>query len=146
MNPRKLTAERFTTILKAIENGLTITSACKAAKVGRSTLYRELESDWDKRDALKKAEEQRDRMITDEAVAAVHSAFGEDWRAAAWWLERNHPERYSLRSDFRPKAEEKKEIHTDEDVQEMLNHSEAFRETVREMLRKAEMLANGQAA
>lgn len=138
MNPRKLTAERFGAILEAIEDGLTITSACRAAKVGRSTLYRELESDWDKRDALKKAEEQRDRMITDEAVTAVHSAFGEDWRAAAWWLERNHPERYSLRSDFRPKTDEKKQIQTNEDVQETLNHSPAFRDELREMLRKAD--------
>ena len=54
MRPRKLTDERFAALLQSIEDGQTITSACKAAKVGRSTVYRELDAHRDKRDALKK--------------------------------------------------------------------------------------------
>ncbi len=54
MNPRKLTSARFKSILEATQEGQTVTSACKLAKIGRSTFYREMETDWDKRDTIKK--------------------------------------------------------------------------------------------
>lgn len=142
MNPRKLTKERFTSILQAIEEGQTITSACQAAKIGRSTFYRELDADRDKRDTIKKAEAQRDQMITDEAVSAIHGAFSEDWRAAAWWLERNHPDRYSLRTDFRPAPSSQPSTTTPDELMEMLVHSREFRRVVRQMLEKAEAKAS----
>ncbi len=141
MNPRKLTAERFKSILEAIQEGQTITSACKLAKIGRSTFYRELETDRDKWDTIKKAETQRDLMITDEAVNSVHSAFKDDWRAAAWWLERNHPDRFSLRSDFRPKPRDQSSHASTDELMEMLAHSAEFRSVVRQMLEKADAIA-----
>lgn len=144
MNPRKLSAERFDVILQSIEEGRTITVACVNAGVGRSTFYRELDGNRDNWDALKKAEEQRDRMITDEAIRAVHSAFPEDWRSAAWWLERNHPDRYSLRLDLRPKPSKEGAITTEEDIQQLLVCSSAFRDQVRKMLELAELEVGGE--
>ncbi len=135
---RKLTTERFETILKAVEDGLTITSACKTAKIGRSTFYRELDADRDKWDALKKAQAQRDVMITDEAIQAIHAAFSKDWKAAAWWLERNHPGLYSLRNDLRPQEPEK-HVTTEEEWKEMLRDSPELRRHLRGMIDKAEV-------
>jgi len=137
MRPKKLTEEKFAKILTEIEGGHTITQACEKVGVGRSTLYRELNANRDKRDALKKVEEQRDMMITNEAIQAIYAAFGSDWRAAAWWLERNHPARYSLRNDLRPQGAEK-HVTTEEEWMEMLRDSPELRRHLGCMIDRAE--------
>lgn len=141
MQKKRLTEERFSSLLEQIEQGHTITQACKSIGIGRSTLYRELKANRDKRDALKKAEEQRDVMITDEAVKAIFAAFGTDWRAAAWWLERNHPERYSLRNDLRPQ-DAQNQVTTEEEWMEMLRDSPELRKHLGCMIDQAETEAN----
>jgi len=140
MQKKRLTEERFSSLLEQIEQGHTITQACKSIGIGRSTLYRELNANRDKRDALKKAEEQRDVMITDEAIQAIFAAFGTDWRAAAWWLERNHPGRFSLREQLRP--QEAAKVTTEEEWDEMLRDSPELRRHLRGMIDDAEGEAN----
>jgi len=137
MRPKRLTEERLSLLLTEIEQGHTISQACKKIGIGRSTLYRELKANRDKWDALKKAEEQRDMMITDEAIHAIHSAFPKDWRSAAWWLERNYPERYSLRNDLRPQEAEK-HVTTEEEWMEMLRDSPELRRHLGGMIDSAE--------
>jgi len=103
MRALKVTQKRFREIIALIEAGDTIQAACKKTGIGRSTFYRFLDSNRDKRDTLKKAEEIRDRATGDLAIEAVKAAFLNDWRSAAWWLERSYPEQFSLRTEFRVK-------------------------------------------
>ncbi len=37
------------------------------------------------------AEARQNKKLVEEAIAAVRSAWSEDWRSAAWWLERTQP-------------------------------------------------------
>ena len=77
-------------------------------------------------------------MITDEAITAVHGAFTKDWRSAAWWLERNHPDRYSLRPDLRPIPAREGQVTTQKELDDLLAGSPEFRAEVKRTLDRAE--------
>lgn len=103
----KLTPETQARIVGALEAGCYFGAACQAAGIDESTGYRWMERGErgeagyrEFREAVKKAEGAAEAG----AVAAIRSAYqGGTWQAAAWYLERKHPERWGKVE--RPKLE-----------------------------------------
>lgn len=91
-----------------VESGLSVTDACKIVPLARSAFYSYLRAHDHKKPALKKATEVRDLAIAEEAKAAIRSAFGKDWKSAAWWLERNFPHLFGMNPLLRTGEEKKK--------------------------------------
>lgn len=97
---RKLTDEVQDTIVKALENGMAIKSACGQARISEPTYY-----NWYNRGAEKKSGKYRDfHDAVDNAKDVAQSNFENviasaanngTWQAAAWWLERRRPEMYN---------------------------------------------------
>lgn len=90
---RVLNPETVGKLLSALDNHATISDACAIAGIDRSTFYQ-----WRK---WGKAGEEPYKGIMEEVAAAQASkrqacvakvATAEDWRAAAWYLQRSDPE------------------------------------------------------
>jgi hypothetical protein len=94
----KLTDEAAKRILDAILMGATHATACRAARIGKSTFYSWLQKGEheagglfrDFLDAVRRVEAQREC----EALAHIAQAAEHDWRAAAWFLARRYPGRW----------------------------------------------------
>jgi hypothetical protein len=89
----KRTPEVEARLLDAVRGGNTLKAACAYAGIGVQTM-----DDWrdrfrDFRDALTRAQAAPEVRN----VAIIQQAASEDWRAAAWWLERRRPEDYGRR-------------------------------------------------
>ena len=97
---RKLTDKVQDTIVKALENGMAIKSACGQARIAEQTYY-----NWYNKGAEKKSGKYRDfHDAVDNAKNVAQSNFENvitstanngTWQAAAWWLERRRPEMYN---------------------------------------------------
>lgn len=88
--PTKFTPVIREAILQAIRMGNTRASAAEATGIHRDTLHT-----WTERfpafsDAIKEAEAYAEQ----EAVKAIVSQFHHQWTAAAWYLERKHPDEW----------------------------------------------------
>lgn len=99
--PTKLTPRVQEIVTKALEAGAFFSVACELAGIGDSTGYRWIE-EGDKgrspyrefRDAVKKAEAASEF----DALATIRGAARDGtWQAAAWYLERKHPDRWGKR-------------------------------------------------
>lgn len=96
--PLKFNAEVMDVICKGVRLGLSYERAAESAGLGRTALSRWMaaEAEGDLRfrgvsDALAKARAEGETRL----IARVIKAGEEDWRAAAWILERRHPEHYA---------------------------------------------------
>ena len=83
-------------ILKAIRIGITFERAAELHRVSRATIYRWRNEDpeFDK-DVL-------EAVVYSEAILLqrINDKTADDWKAAAWILERRHPEQYSQRREI----------------------------------------------
>jgi transposase-like protein len=89
--PPKFNEERAERVLEAIRAGATRRAAAGHAGIDESTLWR-----WTQRFAsfatrLTRAEDDVEVRCT----ATILHAAADDWRAAAWWLERRRPAEYA---------------------------------------------------
>ena len=76
-------------IAVSIESDLTLEQSCRKAGVSRSAYYRAI-GDYPEISArIKKALSAQQESIKEEASQTIRDAFKTDWKAAAWWLERN---------------------------------------------------------
>ncbi len=99
--PSKLTPQVVAMVLAAIRCGASNRIACEGAGVGKSTLYQWLELARERpgseyaefADQLTRAR-QEGRISR---LAIIQKAAKMDWRAAAWLLERDMPDEFSLR-------------------------------------------------
>ena len=89
--PSKATEPRIETLLVALGTGCTREAACDHAGIVRTTLYRWVESKPGLRARVEKAEADAEVRFTAQVARA---AGDDDWRAAAWWLERRRPKSY----------------------------------------------------
>lgn len=124
--PLTLTDALAKELVGLLRLGLTQTDACLAVNLSRSTFYswisraRDLSNTdpdpskltteelrlLDFLDAVTRA---RSRAKAD-AVAAIRDAYGSDWRAAAWFLERSFPDEYGRRDTVAVEGDETVEI------------------------------------
>ena len=83
-------------ILEAIRIGITFERAAELHRVSRATIYRWRNEDpeFDK-DVL-------EAVVYSEAILLqrINDKTADDWKAAAWILERRHPEQYSQRREI----------------------------------------------
>lgn len=86
----KVTEARIEALLVALRAGNTREAAAGHAGIDRTTLYRWVTSDPGLRTRVEKAE--ADAEVRFEAQVAQGA--GDDWRAAAWWLEHRRPASY----------------------------------------------------
>jgi len=97
----KLDDARRDKLLKAIKGGNDKKVACEFAGISETTLYRWLEQSRAK-NASEELREFRESLERSEAEAETlhvaritQAANNGRWQAAAWWLERKHPERWA---------------------------------------------------
>ena len=80
----KRTPENAAEIIQIIEGGGTKRLACAVVGMSEDTLALWAKADSELSDRLREAEGRRDRSL----VALIQSAAPDDWKAAAWLLER----------------------------------------------------------
>ena len=88
--PTKYDEDRRRRIVEAVAGHCSRRGAADKAGIGESTLYEWMRKYPEFAEAVKKA----DGNAENKAVNAVVDAFEDHWQAAAWWLERRHPERW----------------------------------------------------
>lgn len=96
--PRLLTPELETDLVVLLANGLSVRSAARVVGVSRRSLTRWLADGLRERVAEARVARPESADALTEArlvVAIARAATLGEWRAAAWWLERRHPERWA---------------------------------------------------
>lgn len=103
----KLDKDRQDKLLKAIRVGNDKKVACALAGISEATLYRWLEQS-NQKNASEQLREFRELFERSEAEAEVlkvsriaQAADNGRWQAAAWWLERKHPERWGQQTKIK---------------------------------------------
>ena len=102
MRLQRRTRQARRRLLQLLSEGCSISQACAAVGIGRTTVYRWLESDTEFARALDTA---RTRMIAAAERTLLHAIEHGDTRAAMWLLERLAPE-YRLTRESAPSATE----------------------------------------
>ena len=89
--PTKRTPERENLLLLAIAKGLPLKAACKLAGLGFTTF-----DDWREEDSFFAQKiEFAEAQAIERNLALIQRAALKDWKAAAWILERRHPEMFA---------------------------------------------------
>lgn len=113
--PAKFTPERAERVLEAIGAGATRRAAAGHAGIDHATLYRWLERNATFATALRAREDE----VEVRCVATIQTAMRDDWRAAAWWLERRRADEYGRREKIDVEVyirRRARELGLDEDV------------------------------
>lgn len=92
---RAVTTEDIEKLLAGLRLGMTRRAAASHAGFSKTTLYRMLENDADGTlvTEIEKAEAHAEGTYT----GIIAAASEKNWQAAAWWLERRHPQDYAKR-------------------------------------------------
>lgn len=101
---RKCDTATINAVLATIEEGASVADACARHGVGKTRFYEIVGTDGRSerlKKRLKKAQRTRDADMRETAIEALRAAFSTDWRAAAWWLERNFPREFSTQVALR---------------------------------------------
>jgi hypothetical protein len=91
----KYNKDHIDIIIKALEDGSGRVRACKAAHITYQTFINWLDK-VEFLDAVKKAESIGEDKIAD--ICKQRIINDPSWQSAAWWLERNFPDKYRNRS------------------------------------------------
>jgi len=95
-NNHKFTKENVDAIVDALCSGLPIKTSCGLIGIDESTFY-----NWKKNNpGFKEAVEATRAVYESNLIDLIRSNAPSDWRAAAWLLERRHPESWSLKKDI----------------------------------------------
>ena len=85
-------------ILKHLESDLTLAQSCKKVGVGLSSYHRHIGSYPEIMGAIKGWLDAQQNTVKEEAVQTIRDAFKDDWKAAAWYLERRFPNEFGRRN------------------------------------------------
>lgn len=126
MQGRAITSEQVEKMLHGLRLGMTRRAAAGAAGFSKTAFYRMLEEDdGTLRTAVENAEHEAEATYT--AIVAKAAGEPRNWTAAAWWLERRHPDdfgrrdRIDVKIDLRALAEK---VAPGLDVDEVLAEAE----------------------
>lgn len=97
--PTKYNEETAKTLTETLHQGYGRVNACRACGVAYHTFLDWLERYPDFSQAVKKAEAEAEAYRKEAAIEAIRKAYESNgqWQAAAWWLERKHPDQYAKR-------------------------------------------------
>ena len=105
--PSKLTEKTLELLLKALRAGNDQKVACEVAGIGETTFYRWMEI-AEQPNAKKEYREFRESVKqaiagaeADAVIRIQQAATNGRWQAAAWWLERKHPDRWGRNDKIR---------------------------------------------
>jgi hypothetical protein len=84
-------------ILKHLESDLTLAQSCKKVSVGLSSYHRHIGSYPEIKGAIKGWLDAQQNTVKEEAFQTIRDAFKDDWKAAAWYLERRFPNEFGKR-------------------------------------------------
>lgn len=125
----KLNKEMIEKIARYIELGFTIKDTCEAVGINKDTFFEwkrqgksdkenGIKSDFsDFSDSIKKSKHSIKELMLSKIVQTAK----EKWEAAAWWLERNFPEDYSLRPELRKTKTKNKSKNVESNADEIIN-------------------------
>ena len=95
MQGRAVTSEQTERLLEGLRHGMTRRAAAAFGGMHHATLYRMLANDATLATEVEKAESQAEAAFT--KLVADAAANPKNWTAAAWWLERRHPDDFGRR-------------------------------------------------
>lgn len=98
----KYSPQIVSVIIEVLNEGEGRVNACKAAGIHYSTFI-EWMGKTEFSEAVKKAESVGMDQVKDRAKKAIIDKFTSQWQAAAWWLERNYPEEFKIRTEVTEK-------------------------------------------
>jgi hypothetical protein len=105
--PRKaLDQDRVERVLQGIKLGLPFVHACARAGISQDTFGRWRKQSADFAEEVKKAEAE----AIARNVTLIQKAAGTSWQAAAWWLERRHPQDFARTERLQHAGAEGKEL------------------------------------
>ena len=92
-----ITDTKVDRLLEGLKVGMTRRAACAAAGISKTSLYRMLENDPDGTfgTLIENAEGEAEAAFSE--IIAKATLDPKNWTAAAWWLERRHPQDYARR-------------------------------------------------
>lgn len=96
-NRSKKTEERIEIILMNLRQGMTREIACTQAGISSRTLYNWCEADAELADDVEAAIDVSKAVLINEIKALGQAR--QDWRAAAWMLERRWPQEFGAKRD-----------------------------------------------
>jgi hypothetical protein len=108
-HPRRLTLKRFVAIIRNIESGASVTTACEAQAVTYQIFRLRCSRSERLEERYQKALRTRDQVRAERALESILQWGAKSWMAHAWYLERSAPDRWSLRPNltrFDPEAEQ----------------------------------------
>ncbi len=109
MQGRAVTSDQVEKMLNGLRLGMTRRAAAAFGGFSKTALYRMIEDDGTLRTLVEKAEGEAEATYSGLVARAADDS--KNWTAAAWWLERRHPNDYGRRDrvevtfDFRKEAE-----------------------------------------
>jgi hypothetical protein len=92
--PSVITHDVVRKLEQAFRSGLTIEEACRTSGIARSTYYRQLEVSEGFSDKMARSQDYLILIARHTICKAIEDG---NIRAAKWYLERKHPEEFSLR-------------------------------------------------
>lgn len=91
----KYTTKTVKTILTVLRDGYTDRVACAQAGISIETYY----SWWNQKPEFKRLCHEARNSAVFKVAQHIKNQFVQDWRAAAWWLERTQPEAFGKQSE-----------------------------------------------
>jgi hypothetical protein len=84
--------ERTEEIAQLLKNGSSRTDACTLAGISYETF-----TQWMKKPEFSEAIKKAEAICKNRNITIIQKAAITTWTAAAWWLERKHPEEFAVR-------------------------------------------------
>lgn len=101
---RAITSEQTERLLEGLRFGMTRRAAAAYAGMSRTSFYRMLDTDKGTLGAaIEKAEGEAEAAYT--KLVANAAAEPKNWTAAAWWLERRHPDNFGRKDRVEVKVD-----------------------------------------
>jgi hypothetical protein len=106
--PLFLDARRFVRVCRHIEQGESISEACRLELVHYTGFRRHVKRNPKYQRRLKQAEETREEFLREFHIANVRKHAPRNVLASLWWLERRYPSQFALRNVHRENSEQER--------------------------------------
>jgi hypothetical protein len=130
--PLFLDARRFVRICRHIEQGESISEACRLELVHYTGFRRHVKRNPKYQRRLKQAEETREEFLREFHIANIRKHAPRNVLASLWWLERRYPNQFALKPVHRSEGSSEQPIGDRIDESQLRRYSELMAEFKRE--------------